>query len=226
MLETVSKGFKAARNYLQGQAELTETNIDEALREVRLSLLEADVEFNVVKAFLGRVKEKALGRTVLVEGEDKKGKKLKLSPAEHFIGICYEELEALMGPVDTEIRLSQPIGTIMMVGLQGTGKTTTTGKLAVHLKKLKHKPMLVAADIYRPAAVEQLKTLGRQIGVPVWHEEDTPPPELAKKAFQAAKERQCNVIIFDTAGRLAIDDALMTELEEIKSVVWTSMASS
>jgi signal recognition particle subunit SRP54 len=216
MLETVSKGFRSARNLLQGQAELSESNIDNALREVRLSLLEADVEFNVVKGFLARVKEKAVGATVAVAAK-KDGKKLKVAPADHFIRICYDELEALMGPVETDIRLQKPVGTIMMVGLQGTGKTTTTGKLAKHLLKLKHKPLLVAADIYRPAAVEQLKVIGGQVGVPVYAEEGVSPPELCKRAMQKAKEYRCDVVLFDTAGRLSIDDELMGELEGIKA---------
>jgi signal recognition particle subunit SRP54 len=217
MLETVAKGFKTARNYLQGQAELTESNTDQALREVRLALLEADVEFTVVKGFLARVKEKALGTTLTTEGKDKRGQKLKVGPAEHFVKICYEELEALMGPVDTSIALSRPIGTIMMVGLQGTGKTTTTAKLATHLIKNKHRPLLVAADVYRPAAVEQLKVLGEQVGCRVYAEDGVPPPDLCKQAMQKAKEWQCDVVLFDTAGRLSIDDELMAELEAIKA---------
>jgi signal recognition particle subunit SRP54 len=216
MLETVAKGFKSARNKLAGQAEITDANIKDALRDVRLSLLEADVEFTVVKGFLGRVKERALGTEVQTTGTDKKGRKLKVSPAEHFVNICYEELEALMGPVDTDIQLSQPIGTIMMVGLQGTGKTTTTGKLATYLKKKKKRPLLVAADIYRPAAIDQLKVIGEQVGVPVYSEDGLSPPELCKRAFQKAKEHRCDVILFDTAGRLSIDDELMDELGQIK----------
>ncbi len=217
MLETVSKGFKSARNYLSGQSELTEKNTEEALREVRLALLEADVEFSVVKGFLARVKEKALGATRAVAGKDKQGQKLKVGPADHFIKICYDELEALMGPVDTSIRLSKPVGSIMMVGLQGTGKTTTTGKLAAYLQKKNHRPLLVAADIYRPAAIEQLKVLGNQLGCKVYTEDGVAPPELCKRAHQKAKEMQCDVVIFDTAGRLSIDDALMEELEAIKT---------
>jgi signal recognition particle subunit SRP54 len=123
-----------------------------------------------------------------------------------------------MGPVDTTLRFSKPIGTIMMVGLQGTGKTTTTGKLAMHLQKLKLKPLLVAADIYRPAAIEQLKTLGERLGVPVYSEEGVAPPELCRRAFQKAKEHRCDVLLFDTAGRLSINDELMGELEEIKKL--------
>ncbi len=218
MLETVSKGFRNARNYLAGQAELTESNTDEALREVRLSLLEADVELGVVKSFLARVKEATVGNTVAVEGTDKKGKKVKLGPAEHFIKNCYDELVALMGPVDSSLRLSKPVGTIMMVGLQGTGKTTTTGKLAAMLKKQKHRPLLVGADIYRPAAVEQLRTLAERLDVRFYHEDGVPPPELCKRAMQKAKEWQCDVVLFDTAGRLSINDELMVELEQVREL--------
>ena len=196
MLETVTKGFRSAKQLLQGKAELNESNIDIALSQVRTSLLEADVEFSVVKNFLSRVKEKAIGKEVSLK-TNASGKKLKVSVADHFIGICAQELEALMGPVDTSIPLSQPIGTIMMVGLQGSGKTTTTAKLALFLQKKKWRPLLVAADIYRPAAVEQLKVLGKTLNVPVYAEEGVAPPELCKRAIQKAKEQQCNVVIFE-----------------------------
>lgn len=217
MLETVTKGFRSAKHLLQGKAELNATNIDSALSEVRNALLEADVEFGVVKTFLSRVKEQAIGKEVSLRSGG--SKPLKISVADHFIGICNQELEKLMGPVDTSIKLSQPIGTIMMVGLQGSGKTTTTGKLANFLQKKKWRPLLVAADIYRPAAVEQLKVLGQSLGVPVYSEPGVAPPELCKRAIQKAKEHQCNVVIFDTAGRLAIDETLMQELEAIKQNV-------
>jgi len=218
MLETITKGFRAARNRLHGKAELTEEVIDEALRDVRVSLLEGDVEFNVVKTFLGRVRDKGLGRVVDVEAKDKEGKLHKLGAGERFIKICYEELEALMGPVDTSINISKPVTKIMMVGLQGSGKTTTAGKLVHYLKSQnkKNRVMLVAADIYRPAAVEQLKVLGEQLDVHVYSEEGVSPPELCDRAIQKAKERQCNYVIFDTAGRLTIDDALMQELVDIE----------
>jgi signal recognition particle subunit SRP54 len=218
MLETVSKGFRQARNFLAGQAELTDGNTDEALKEVRLSLLEADVELGVAKAFLAKVKEATLGRTVTTEGTDKKGQKVKLGPAEHFIKSCYDELVALMGPVDSAINLSKPVGSIMMVGLQGTGKTTTTGKLAAHLKKQKHRPLLVGADIYRPAAVEQLRQVAERVDVRFYHEEGVAPPELCRRALQKAKEWQCDVVLFDTAGRLAINDELMLELEQVRDL--------
>jgi signal recognition particle subunit SRP54 len=208
MLETVSKGFRSARNFLSGQAELTDTNIDEALREVRLSLLEADVELGVTKTFLAKVKEASVGSTVKV--------KKNLGPAEHFIKSCYDELVSLMGPVDSNLRFSKPVGSIMMVGLQGTGKTTTTGKLASMLKRQKHRPLLVGADIYRPAAVEQLRVLAENLDVKFFHEDGVAPPELCKRALQKAREWQCDVVLFDTAGRLAINDELMGELEQIK----------
>jgi signal recognition particle subunit SRP54 len=218
MLETVTKGFRQARNYLNGQAELTDSNTDEALREVRMSLLEADVELGVTKAFLAKVKEATLGRTVGTDGVTKQGQKIKLGPADHFIKSCYDELVALMGPVDTSLRMGQPVGTIMMVGLQGTGKTTTTGKLAAFLKKQKRRPLLVGADVYRPAAAEQLRTLAERVGVRFYHEEGVSPPEMCKRAMQKAREWQCDVVLFDTAGRLSINDELMGELEEVKAL--------
>jgi signal recognition particle subunit SRP54 len=218
MLETVTKGFRQARNYLNGQAELTESNTDEALREVRLSLLEADVELSVVKAFLAKVKETTLGRTLATEGVSKKGQKLKLGPADHFVKCCYDELVALMGPVDSSLRMGKPIATIMMVGLQGTGKTTTTGKLAAYLKKQKRRPLLVGADIYRPAAAEQLRTLAERLDVRFYHEEGISPPEMCKRAMQKAREWQCDTVLFDTAGRLSINDELMNELEQVKEL--------
>ena len=216
MLEVVSKGFKNARLKLQGKAELSEANVDEALRDVRVSLLEGDVELNVVKTFLSRVKDNALGKVVDVEAKDKSGKLHKMGAGERFIKICYEELEALMGPVDTSLNVSKPVTKIMMVGLQGSGKTTTAGKLAKYLIAKKYRPMLVAADVYRPAAIDQLKVLGEQLEVPVYSDEALTPPVLCERAIQKARERQCNVVIFDTAGRLTIDDELMQELVDIE----------
>ena len=216
MLETVAKGFKAARNKLKGRTEITSEVVDDALRDIRVSLLEADVAFDVVKRFVARVREKAVGEVVETKVKTAKGK-VKVTPQDHFIKICHDELEALMGPVDTSLRFAErgPTG-IMMVGLQGSGKTTTAGKLANKLKKDGKRPLLVAADIYRPAAVEQLKVLGQQLGVPVFHQAGVQPPELCRLALAAAAAEKANVIIYDTAGRLAIDDTLMTELEQIK----------
>lgn len=218
MLEIVSKGFKNARNALTGHATLSEANIDEAMREIRVSLLEADVELGVVKTFLGRVKKRSLGEVVklsISQGE----KKLQRTPGEHFVLICQAELENLMGPIEeVPIVFRRPYTTIMMVGLQGVGKTTTVGKLASYLKQQKRKPLLVAADIYRPAAVEQLKVLGERIGVPVYAKEGVAPPQLCADALREAKKRKRDVVIFDTAGRLAVDEQLMGELEEIKAL--------
>jgi len=222
MLDAVTKGFKAAKHKLTGKAELSEANIDDALRDIRVALLEADVEFNVAKRFLARVKEKALGEVVQTSTTDKKGKKFQVAPGDHFIKICHDELEALMGPVDTSLRLSKkgerPAG-IMLVGLQGSGKTTTVAKLANLMAKKGSKPLMVAADIYRPAAVEQLKQLGAKLDIPVFYEEAVRPPEMAKRALAAAGQRNCDVILYDTAGRLAIDEEMMAELEQLKATV-------
>ncbi len=213
MLETLSNGFRSARNFLNGQALLTEANIDSALKDVRTSLLEADVDVDVAQRFLDRVREKSLGKEITTSFQ-----KRKISPAQHFIKICQDELEALMGPVDTSLALKKPIASIMMVGLQGSGKTTTTAKLAQLLKKKSHRPLLVAADIYRPAAIKQLEILGAELGVPVFSDPSLAPPDLCAKAFQKAREFNCTLVIFDTAGRLAIDDLLMRELEAIKTL--------
>ena len=216
MLETISKGFRTARDLLGGESELTETNIDQALREVRLSLLEADVEFRVTKDFLARVKEKAVGETVKLRARAK-GKKLKVTPGEHFIKICATELTQLMGPVDTSLSFAKrgPTG-IMMVGLQGSGKTTTAAKLARYLEKKQRNVLLVAADVYRPAAIEQIKVLGDRLKMPVYSEDSQDPPGICERAIQHAVQLGRDTIIFDTAGRLAIDEPLMQELEEIK----------
>jgi signal recognition particle subunit SRP54 len=225
MLDAVTKGFRAAKHKLTGKAELTEANIDDALRDIRVALLEADVEFNVAKRFLARVKEKSLGEVVSTTATDKKGKRVQVAPGDHFIKICHDELEALMGPVDTSLSLpkggtagERPAG-IMMVGLQGSGKTTTVAKLAGLLVKQGRKPLLVAADIYRPAAVEQLKQLGAKLDLPVFHEENVKPPEMAKHALARAGQTGRDTVLYDTAGRLAIDEEMMAELEELKRAV-------
>jgi signal recognition particle subunit SRP54 len=216
MFETLTKGFRAARNVLQGETELTEKNIEQALRDVRLSLLEADVEFKVTKTFLNRVKDKALGETVKLRARAS-GKKAKVSPGEYFVKICREELVNLMGPVDSSISFAKKGPTaIMMVGLQGSGKTTTTGKLARYLEKKRKRPLLVAADVYRPAAIEQLKVLGQRLNLPVYSEDSGDPPGICERAMQQAHQQGRDVVLLDTAGRLAIDEPLMQELEEIK----------
>jgi len=220
VLETVSKGFKAARNKLQGRAEITPEVVDEALRDIRVSLLEADVSFEVVKRFVARVREKAIGEVVETKVKTSKGL-MRTTPQDHFVKICHDELEALMGPVDTSLKSGEkgrPTG-VMMVGLQGSGKTTTAGKLANRYLKEGKRPLLVAADVYRPAAVDQLQILGQKLGVPVFHQAGLTPPELCRRALEAAQRDKQQVIIYDTAGRLAIDEELMLELENIQREV-------
>jgi len=218
MFDTLYNGFKSAKAKLTGKTTLDESNIKDALREVRLSLLEADVEFGVVKQFLAKVQEKAAGELVHLRAK-KDGKKVGVSPADHFINICHDELVELMGPVDTSIAFKKgsAISSIMMVGLQGAGKTTTTGKIARKLQKEGHKPLLVAADIYRPAAIDQLQVLGRQLDIPVFSVPGMSPPDLCEAALKEAKAGKHDVVIFDTAGRLTIDDALMQELDQVKA---------
>ncbi len=217
MFETLTKGFRAAKQKFQGLAELDEASVDEALKDVRTALLEADVGFEVVSDFCRRVREKAVGVIVKVRATSKE-KVRRVSAEDHFVKLCHDELIQLMGPVDTNIKFAKkgPTG-IMMVGLQGSGKTTTVGKLALHLMTRNHKrPLLVAADVYRPAAIDQLKVLGDRLGVPVYAEPGGKPPEICERAMKVAIETGRDVVIFDTAGRLAIDEPLMQELDEIK----------
>ena len=220
MLETLAKGFRSAKQKLSGVAELTDDVIDDALKDVRMSLLEADVEFKVTKTFLNRVKEAARGEKVKLKAESEEFGKKKITPEQAFVKICQDELTKMMGPVDTDIQWAKKGATGLMVcGLQGAGKTTSVGKLARYLEtEHKKKPLLVAADIYRPAAVEQLKTLGKQLSIPVFHIPDTDPVTICKKAADTARENGCDVILYDTAGRLAIDEKLMQELEDIDRV--------
>ncbi len=224
MFDTLAKGFKAARNRLAGLTELTEQNVESALREVRLSLLEADVELGVVKAFLARVKEKALGEVVRTRSKGQDGQTVRVQASDVFVKICHDELVAFMspgeGPTLELAAKGHPTG-IMMVGLQGSGKTTTCAKLARWLQKQGHHPLLVAADMQRPAAVEQLKILGEQIGVPVFNVPGATPLDICRQALAQARAQQQNydVVVYDTAGRLAIDEPLMKELHDIKDAV-------
>ncbi len=215
MLETLSRGFRQARLKLQGKGILTEANIRDALREVRVSLLEADVELGVVKSFLQTVQDRANGEVVALRaGRGADG--IRVTPGEKFVKICHDELVALMGEEEGSLDLDANPAVVMMVGLQGSGKTTTAGKLARMLKMQGHKPMLVAADIYRPAAVDQLTTIGRKLGIPVFYIRGMKPVQLCQLAIAQARNVQRNVVIFDTAGRLAIDNALMDELVQIR----------
>lgn len=218
MLDILTDGFRDAKLKFKGKTVLTEELVDDAIGVIRKSLLEADVEYGVTKSFLSRVKQDALGREVQLKA-GQGGKKMRVTPQDHFVQICQEQLVSLMGPVDTTLNLptNQP-AIIMMIGLQGSGKTTTTGKIAKYLiKNNKRKPLLVAADIYRPAAVEQLKVLGERIGAPVFHIEGANPVDICEKAKQKAYDLGCDTILLDTAGRLTIDEALMQELVHIKS---------
>jgi signal recognition particle subunit SRP54 len=220
MFDALSKGFRSAKNRLAGVTELTEENIDQALRDVRLSLLEADVEFNVVKRFLATVKEKAVGEAVKATALVK-GKKVAIGPSELFIKICQDELVALMN-ADGDAILYAPkpaVTGLMMVGLQGSGKTTTAAKLARYVEKQGKRPLLVAADMQRPGAVEQLKVLGERLELPVFALENATPLEICFRAQAEARKLKCDLIIYDTAGRLAIDEELMDELSQIKARV-------
>jgi signal recognition particle subunit SRP54 len=222
MFDALAKGFKAARNRLAGLTELSEQNVETALREVRVSLLEADVELGVVKAFIARVKEKALGEVVRTRGKDQGGRTVKVSASDVFVKICHDELVSFMSPGDGPAIVYAPKGqvtAIMMVGLQGSGKTTTCAKLARWLEKQGKHPLLVAADMQRPAAVEQLKILGAQVGIPVFNVPGATPLEICRQGLAAAREGKNDVVVFDTAGRLGIDEALMSELSDIKAAV-------
>ena len=217
MLETLTDGFRNVRLKLAGQKQITEQDIEAAVREIRVSLLEGDVEYGVVTSFIDRVREQALGEVVQLKTKARGG--IEVSPGDHFVKICHDNLVNLMGPVSTELEYANKGPTaIMMGGLQGSGKTTTSGKLARFLKKKGKRPMLVAADTYRPAAIQQLMTLGRKLDIPVFSLRGVKPPELCKMAMAQAASVGRDVVILDTAGRLAIDDAMMSELEEIHSV--------
>ena len=204
MFENLTKRFSDIWGRVRTR-KLSEKNIKDTLREIRVALLEADVALPVVKTFLKSVEEKALGDEVL-KGVD---------PGQQFIDTVYRELAALMGPVEPGIELVKPTTVILMAGLQGSGKTTTCAKLAANLKKKGQKPLLVAADVQRPAAIEQLKVLGQQIDVPVFSEEATRPPQICQHAIREAADTSRDVVILDTAGRLHIDEEMMHEVREI-----------
>jgi len=221
MLETLTRGFGAARERLQGVRELSDENVSAALADVRASLLEADVDFTVVKDFLGRVRERALGEKVKTKIRDKSGRVLRASPGQHFVSICQDELIKLMGPVDTKLsRDARGVTSVMLLGLQGVGKTTVAAKLAKHLQRQGKKVLLVAADIYRPAAVLQLQQLGARIDVEV-HAGATgdSAPAICQAAAERARKQGFDAILYDTAGRLAIDEELMQELADIRTRV-------
>ena len=210
--ESLSERLNKAIKNISGQGKLTEKNMNDMLKEVRMSLLEADVNYTVVKNFVGRVKEKALGQEVLDS----------LNPGQMVVKIVHDEIRELLGTDEARIHFKKNgITTVMMVGLQGTGKTTASAKMARYLKqKLSKRVLLVACDVVRPAAIEQLQTLGKDIDVEVFSlGTEVGAVETARKAMQYARERQKDTVIFDTAGRLHIDQELMEELSEMKSLV-------
>ncbi len=219
MFEALTKGFREAQNRLAGLTELNEKNVQAALREVRTSLLEADVELGVVKRFLEHVEQTALGRAVQTRVR-KDGETHRVTAGEQFVKICHDELVSMMSFEGEPVRLAASGHTgVMMVGLQGSGKTTTAAKLARWFEKQGKKPLLVAADMQRPAAVEQLQILGTQIGIPVFNLPGESPLEICRAAPAEAERTGRDVIVYDTAGRLAIDEPLMQELAAIQAAV-------
>lgn len=211
MFENLQDRFERAFKVLKGQGQITEINVAETLKEVRRALLEADVSFNIAKAFTNRVKERALGQNVLNS----------ISPSQLLVKITQEELTELMGSEKADINVNGNPGIVLMSGLQGSGKTTFSGKLANYLKTKKNKkPLLVACDVYRPAAIDQLHVVGDGIGVEVFsNKEEKSPLQIAKMGVKHAKENGFNIVIIDTAGRLAVDEDMMKEISDLKKII-------
>jgi signal recognition particle subunit SRP54 len=210
MFEGIQRSLSEAFKRLRGRGRLSESNVREGLRDVRKALLEADVNFTVVDQFIRRVTEKSIGETVL----------RSLDPSEQIVRIMYDELVQLMGPVDHKFRFAKDRPTVLMLcGLQGSGKTTTAGKLALNLREQGRKPLLVAADLQRPAAVDQLKVIAEQLKVPVYSEMPSTPVDVCRNAVAYAKNNLLDTIILDTAGRLHIDEMPMDELKQIDRMV-------
>ncbi len=210
MFESLGDRLQNVVSKIKGYGKITEDNISEMMREIRLALLEADVNYQVVKEFTTAVKEKALGEEV----------KRSIKPGDLFVKIINDELVNLLGGEEKPLNLSGSPAILMLVGLQGSGKTTTIGKLANYLRK-KHskRPLLVACDVYRPAAIDQLKQIGKQLGIEVYDEGKNNPVEIAKHAIDYARENKYDYVLIDTAGRLHIDEDLMNELDNIKKEV-------
>ncbi len=211
MFDNLSERLERSFKILKGEGKITEINVAETLKDVRKALLEADVNYKVAKTFTDTVKAKALGQNVLTA----------LKPNQVMVKIVQDELTTLMGGEASEIKLKTDLTVILMSGLQGSGKTTFTGKLALMLKNKKNrKPLLVACDVYRPAAIDQLKVLAEQINVPVYSEPDSKNPvQIAKNAILEAKSKGYDLVIVDTAGRLAVDEEMMNEIEAIKNAI-------
>ncbi len=208
MFDSLTEKLTAVFSRLRGKGRLTQEDVIASLREIRLGLLEADVHYKAVKDLITRIHERAVGQEVLES----------LTPGQQVVKIVRDELAATMGPERVGLSLDHRPGVIMLVGLQGSGKTTTAAKLALKLKKEGRKPALVATDIYRPAAVDQLKILGETLELPVFSSQERTPAQITTCAIEWAKENLRDVVILDTAGRLQIDEAMMTELKEIKTV--------
>ena len=210
MFEILSDRLQDVAHKIKGYGKITEENISEMMREIRLSLLEADVNYKVVKEFTNNVKEKALGEEV----------NKSLNPGELFVKIVKDELTELLGGENTPLNISGNPATLMLVGLQGSGKTTTIGKLANYLRKNnKKKPLLVACDVYRPAAIDQLKQIGKELNIEVYSEGKGNPVEISKNGIKYAKDNGYDYVLIDTAGRLQIDESLMDELDNIQKKV-------
>ncbi|MEO6808872.1 MAG: signal recognition particle receptor subunit alpha, partial [Isosphaeraceae bacterium] len=210
MFDDIQKRLSGAFGRFRARGILTEANIEEGLREVRTALLEADVNYNVVQEFMDRVRQQAVGAQLIKA----------VRPEQQIVKIVHDEMIALMGQADPNIRFEKTGPTVIMLcGLQGSGKTTTCGKLARMLSTLNRKPMLVAADLQRPAAIEQLKVIGQQLGVPVYSEADSNPVKVCQNALVEANRQGRDTIILDTAGRLHVDDDLMAELKQIEKKV-------
>ena len=210
MFESLGERLQNAIHNIKGYGKITEENITDAMREIRLALLEADVNYKVVKEFTNNVKEKALGEDVASS----------INPGDLFVKIVKDELTSLLGGEAEDLNMKGSPAILMLVGLQGSGKTTTIGKLANFLRK-KHskKPLLVAGDVYRPAAIDQLKQLGKQLNIEVYEEGKKDPVEIVKNAIEYAKENKYDYVLIDTAGRLHIDEELMDELDNIRNEV-------
>ena len=211
MFENLSERLERSFKILKGEGRITEINVAETLKDVRKALLDADVNYKVAKTFTDTVKNKAIGQNVLTS----------IQPGQLMVKLVHDELTALMGGETAEINYEGHPAVVLMSGLQGSGKTTFSSKLALFLKKKKNRnPLLVACDVYRPAAIDQLKVLGEQIGVPVYSEpESKDPVQIALNAIKEAKQNNYNLVIIDTAGRLAIDEAMMQEISAIKEAV-------
>ena len=209
--EGLSSRLQDITRRIKGEARITESNMKDMLREVKLALLEADVNYKIVKEFIASVQEKALGQDVMKS----------LKPGEQVVKIVRDELTELLGGTDSKINISpNPPTVIMLVGLQGAGKTTMAGKLANYLRKQGKKPLMVACDVYRPAAVKQLQVVGAQLNIPVYAEEGSKDVVgISKRAMNVAMSKLNDVVIIDTAGRLQIDEALMQELQDVKKAV-------